>query len=277
MARNLDLVRDWELVPLPDLPFRVIEMLRGVFMYEALRAANGLRALLDDKAWLQETVGRMDPVRRSDFLRLVREPDAPMYFDAQSLLGRLIALFPELAAAFQTEELRPSSGLTSWRTYLQRQRQLERLVTVEIPRNAREIEIARGYGDLRENHEYKAAKETQALLLRRKEELQRDLQSVKGTDFVRFPTDAAGMGVQVDIEREGGVRETYAILGEWDQDEALGIISCQSGLGKRLFGLKPGETLSVPDAEGRETPARLVAVRPLPPELVQWARITDAL
>ena len=276
MARNLDRVRAWGMAPLEELPFRAIEILRGVFMYEDLRAANGLRALLTDKEWLQQTVGKMDEVRRADFLRLVREPDAAMYYDAQALLGRLIVLFPELAAAFHTEETRPNSGLTSWRTYTQRQRQLDRLVTVEIPRNARDIEVARGYGDLRENHEYKSAKEAQALLMRRKEELQRDLQTVKGTDFENFQTDAAGMGVEVEIEFPDGARIRYAVLGEWDQDAALGIISCQSGLGKRLAGLKPGEAIGIPDGNGVETPARLAAVMPLSPEIKQWVRTMDA-
>ncbi len=276
MAKNLERVREWDMAPLAELPFRAIEMLRGVFMYEDLRAANGLRALLTDKEWLQQTVGLMDEVRRMDFLRLVREPDAAMYYDAQALLGRLIVVFPELAAAFQTEETRPNGGLTSWRSYTQRQRQLEHLLTVEIPRNARDIEVARSYGDLRENHEYKTAKEAQAILMRRKEEMQRDLQTVKGTDFERFPMDVAGMGVQVEIEFPDGARILYNVLGEWDQDESLRIISCQSGLGIRLAGLKPGDPIAIPDGNGVETPAKLAAVRPLPPEIKQWVRTMDA-
>lgn len=275
MARNLDLVQEWGLVPLEELPFRVIDMLRGTFMHETLRAANGLKLLLNDREWLQRTVGAMDAVRRADFVRLVREPDAAMYFDAQALLGRMIVLFPELAAFFEsdlTKPARPVSGLTSWRSYTKRQRQYERLVNIEIPKNARDIEIARSYGDLRENHEYKTAKEMQGLLHRRQEEMQRDLQTVRGSDFEGFPTDTAGMGTQVDIEYAGGEKVTYTILGEWDQEPDLHIISCQSGLGKRLEGLKPGDPVAVPDAEGKDREARLTAIRPLPPEIRTWVK-----
>ncbi len=275
MAKNLDRVQEWGLVTLEELPFRIIEMLRGVFMYEDLRAANTLKLLLNDKEWLQRTVGLMDEIRRADFLRLVREPDAAMYFDSQALLGRLIVLFPELAAAFEsdvTRPLRPTSGLTSWRSYTKRQRQMERLVNIELPKNARDIEVARSYGDLRENHEYKTAREMQAILLRRQEELQRDLQTVRGTDFEGFSTDTAGMGVQVDLEFPDGGKLVYAVLGEWDQDPEWNIISCQSGLGKRLEGLKPGDVVAIPDGDGRDREARLTAVRSLPSEIKEWVR-----
>jgi transcription elongation GreA/GreB family factor len=275
MAKNLDRVKEWGLVQLEELPFRIIEMLRGVFMYENLRAANMLKILLNDKEWLQRTVGLMDEVRRADFLRLVRESDAAMYFDAQSLLGRLIVLFPELAAAFEsdvTRPLRPTSGLTSWRSYTRRQRQMERLVNIELPKNARDIEVARSYGDLRENHEYKTAREMQAILLRRQEDLQRDLQTVRGTDFEGFSTDTAGMGVQVELEFTDGSKTVYTILGEWDQDPEWNIISCQSGLGKRLEGLKTGDAAAIPVDEGQDREARVTAIRPLPPEIKEWVR-----
>jgi transcription elongation GreA/GreB family factor len=278
MARNLNQVRAWKLVPLEQLPFRIIEMLHGVFMYENLRAANALKLMLNDKEWLSRTVGSMDEVLRNDFLRLVREPDSAMYYDAQALLGRLIVLFPELAAAFATEVTtgRPTSGFTSWRSYTRRQRQLERLTNIDIPKNSREIEVARSYGDLRENHEYKSAKEMQGILLRRQDEMKHDLQTVRGSDFVNFSTDTAGMGVEVELEFPDGGKIVYSILGEWDQDPNLNIISCQSGLGKRLEGLKAGDPLLVPDAEGKDQPARLAAIRPLSPAVQEWIREMNA-
>jgi transcription elongation GreA/GreB family factor len=280
MARNLDKVRDWQLVPLEEIPFRIIEMLRGVFMYENLRAANALKIMLNERDWLQRTVGAMDEIRRADFLRLVREPDAPMYYDAQALLGRLIVLFPELAAAFEsdvTKPARPTSGFTSWRSYTRRQRQWERLINIEIPKNARDIEIARSYGDLRENHEYKTAKETQGILLHRKDEMHHELQTVRGTDFEGFSTETAGMGVQVDLEYADGSKDTFTILGDWDQDPALHIISCQSGLGKRLEGLKEGDPVAVPDEEGKDREAKVLAIRSLPLEIKEWVRNMTAV
>ena len=53
--------------------------------------------------------------------------------------------------------------MTSSRSYRARQKHLERIMTVEIPENSKEIEVARSYGDLRENAEFKYAKERQGL------------------------------------------------------------------------------------------------------------------
>jgi transcription elongation GreA/GreB family factor len=149
---------------------------------------------------------------------------------------------------------------------------MERLVNIELPKNARDIEVARSYGDLRENHEYKTAREMQAILLRRQEDLQRDLQTVRGTDFEGFSTDTAGMGVQVELEFTDGSKTVYTILGEWDQDPEWSIISCQSGLGKRMEGLKAGDAVAIPVAEGQDREAHLTAIRPLPPEIKEWVR-----
>ena len=53
----------------------------------------------------------------------------------------------------------------------------------KIPENSKEIGVARSYGDLRENFEFKAAKEMQAVLMRRKSELETALHNARGTAF----------------------------------------------------------------------------------------------
>jgi len=105
-------------------------------------------------------------------------------------------LFPELADVLVSKsEARPGARgpVTSERTYRERQALLEKIANVEIPRIAREIGVARSYGDLRENFEFKAAKEQQGLLLRRKAELEQMLHDVRPTDFSGLPTDKAGL------------------------------------------------------------------------------------
>jgi len=272
MARHPDRVASWSLMPLEELPFRIIEALHYPASGEDLKAANTLRACLQEREWLQQVCEGMDATRRADLMRLALHPDAPRHFDAQLLLSRLVALYPELSGRLEASETRPAApALTSWRSYRQRQAQLERLIREEIPRNARDIERARSYGDLRENHEYKTAKENQALLLRRQQEWQRDLQTVKPTDFAGFPCDRAGLGTEIEIERDDGQREVYRILGEWDFDETLRVISCKSGLAEALRGRTAGEMVDLPSERGTPVRARLTAVRPLPPDVLAWA------
>ncbi len=61
-------------------------------------------------------------------------------------------------------------------------------MTKKIQQNRQDIQIARSYGDLRENFEYKSSKEQQRVLMRQKSEAERDLARARGTDF-------AGVGI----------------------------------------------------------------------------------
>ena len=156
----------------------------------------------------------------------------------------MLANKPEAAAA----PARPA--VTARRSYRARQLQFEKITNVEIPRIAREIGVARSYGDLRENFEYKAAKEMQTVLLRRQAELEEMLGKVQPSDFRDLPHDRAGLGTCITLQHTDGRRETFNILGEWDRDEALGIISCNSQLARAVEGKLAGETVRIPAHEG---------------------------
>ena len=73
--------------------------------------------------------------------------------------------------------------VVSWESLERRKNEYTSWSRKKFPANSKEIAIARSYGDLRENHEYKAAKEMQKLLMRRKSELETQLVRARGTDF----------------------------------------------------------------------------------------------
>jgi len=79
-----------------------------------------------------------------------------------------------------------------------------------------------------------------------------------------------GIATSVELEYADGQRERYHILGEWDQDAALGIISCEAGMAKTLAGAKAGDEVKVPASDGSAVPAKLLSVSPLPPEIKAW-------
>jgi transcription elongation GreA/GreB family factor len=115
-------------------------------------------------------------------------------------------------------------------------------VQKKIPANSKEIAIARSYGDLRENHEYKAAKEMQKVLMRRKDELENQLARSRGSDFSNAKTDAVSMGTIVETTNlETSQRESFTILGAWDSDPDKGIISYLSPVGAALLNHKTGD------------------------------------
>src|SRR4029077_17771620 len=114
----------------------------------------------------------------------------------------------------------------SWESLERRKVEYTELVQKKIPANSKEIAVARSYGDLRENHEYKAAKEMQKVLMRRKEELEAQLTRSRGTDFSNARTDVVSIGTIVhatNLDSSGS--EIFTVLGAWDFDADKSIIS----------------------------------------------------
>ena len=190
-------------------------------------------------------------------------------------MGRMIKFDPSL-----TERRRASTDntgaaakapqrLTSWRSLLERRALYKRLVEIELPKTSQDIAVARSYGDLRENFEYHAAKHAQSLLLQRQSEMDQELKLVQGTDFATASTTAVGMGVCVRLAYPDGRTGHFCILGEWDRDEALGIISCKSRMAQCLEGCKPGGSMQIPGEQGDES-VMVVAIEPLSPAIREW-------
>lgn len=152
--------------------------------------------------------------------------------------------------------------IVSWESLERKKKELEEIMNVKIPQNKKDIEIAREYGDLRENFEYKSAKQQQAVLQRMQGEAQRDIERAQGTDFSNVPTDSVGIGTIVHLEDvPSGDKETFTILGAWDGDVDKGIISYLSEAAKALIGHSAGEEVDLPsDSAGVKRKVRIVSI-----------------
>ena len=114
----------------------------------------------------------------------------------------------------------------------------------KIPANSREIALARSYGDLSENHEFKAAKEMQSVLMRRKGELEIAVDRARGTDFSNANTDLVSIGTILHLtDMETDKPEILTILGAWDDDADKGIISYLTPVAQALMNKKVGESV----------------------------------
>lgn len=125
------------------------------------------------------------------------------------------------------------------------QKRIEQIGTVETVENAKEIEIARAHGDLRENAEFKAA-------LERRDRLQTELKTLSDQlNKCRILTkddvhmSEAGVGTIVDCEAADKTKASYTLLGPWDADPEKNILSFQSKLAQSINGLKKGETFEL--------------------------------
>jgi transcription elongation GreA/GreB family factor len=161
-------------------------------------------------------------------------------------------------------ETKSEALVVSWSSLEKRKAEFEELVNKKIPENSKEIGVARSYGDLRENFEFKAAKEMQAVLMRRKSELEAALHLARGTAFENPDTSQVSIGTVVTLrEPDSGKEETYTVLGAWDGDPERHIISYQTAIGQSLLGHKVGDVVTLNKDEGSGTFA-IVSISPAP-------------
>jgi len=156
--------------------------------------------------------------------------------------------------------------LVSWESLERKKTELDEIIRVRIPQNTREISLARSYGDLRENFEYKSAKDLQKYLMHRKSELEREITRARGSDFKGSNASKVNIGTIVTLTDTSGAQIEMTVLGAWDSDPEKKLVSYLSGVGKALVGRKPGETVQIRD-EATETlqPLTIVSIRPFNP------------
>lgn len=129
-------------------------------------------------------------------------------------------------------------------SYSDKQRALNHLLEVEVPQNSREIAVARELGDLRENAEYKAAKERQDILNNQAARWKAEIEQAKIIDRRDVDATRVNFGTTVKLRNmQNQEEETYTILGPWESDPNRNVISYLSPFGNRLFQHKPGEEL----------------------------------
>ncbi len=279
VARYPEKWEAWGLASAPATMQFMMEALESEASGARLKAQNQLREKFAKAEWIKEWMNRLAPSEVESLLLRIKDSSAWPALDRQSVLAHMVKLRPELAPLLASKPAKTENAgrgpVTSKRMFRERQQQLDRIVNAEIPKVAKDIAIARSYGDLRENFEYKAAKEAQSILFHRRDELMRQLQQVTPTDFKDFPCERAGIATTVALAYADGRRERYHILGEWDSDTERGIISSTSRMALSLQGRKPGDEVKVPSEQG-EVSCRLVEVGPLPEEIRIWAEGFDS-
>ena len=208
------------------------------------KKSNRLRDfILDDQDLLIELIGSADLEVIKDLTRALQLSPCFDDMDKRSLLARIVKSYPAVQSLISGEHSKQDATLVvSWESLERRKDEYHELVHKKIPANSKEIAIARSYGDFRENHEYKAAKEMHKLLMRRKGELENQLVRARGTDFANPKTDQVSIGAVVNVtDLEAQNPEKYTILGAWDFDADKHIISYLSPMAQALIGHKAGE------------------------------------
>ena len=124
--------------------------------------------------------------------------------------------------------------------------ELERLITVERPKNVTAIAEARAHGDLSENAEYHAAKERQSFIAGRIQELQSKIANANVIDPSTISQDKIAFGAKVKLEDTETAKECiYYLVGPDESDVKAGRISINSPVARALIGKSEGDIVIV--------------------------------
>ena len=209
------------------------------------KRSNRLREfILDDQELIADLTATADLEVIKDLTRALQLSPVFDDMDKRSLLARIVKRHPSVQSLVSGDQTNKQESVlhVSWESWERRKAEYTELMQKKFPANSREIAVARSYGDLRENHEYKAAKEMQKVLLRRKDELEAQLTRARGTDFTNARTDVASIGTVVQaINLDSKQTEVFTILGAWDFDADKGIISYLTPVGQALLNKKVGD------------------------------------
>jgi transcription elongation factor GreA len=133
----------------------------------------------------------------------------------------------------------------------------------------KEIQKAREYGDLRENAEYKAAKERQVFLSARIGQLHRRMAALSMINLDKIPKGKVGLGSTVTLRQsDTGEKITYEIVTPEEADPTQGRISPSSPIGSCLLNKEEGDevTVKVPSGSKEYEVLRLVTIHDIEPE-----------
>ncbi|MBI2828835.1 MAG: transcription elongation factor GreA [Acidobacteria bacterium] len=124
---------------------------------------------------------------------------------------------------------------------------LERELRFELPK---EIQRAREHGDLRENAEYKAARERQGILNTQIAMLKKRVGEISMMNLDRIPRDRAGFGSTVHLRGANGDTIIYQLVMPEDADADKGMISTSSPIGRAILNKEEGDEIKVTTPNG---------------------------
>jgi transcription elongation factor GreA len=172
----------------------------------------------------------------------------------KSLLARFIKLFPKIQSLVAADaESKEEQLLVSRSSYDRRREEYDAIVSKKIPENSKAIAAAREHGDLKENSEYKMAKQDQHMLMAQKTLLEKELGRARITNFAEATVEQVSVGSVVEVENTSSKQATrYTILGAWDGNPDKNILSYKTPFGAALLGKKSGEVVTVKTGASEE-------------------------
>ena len=157
----------------------------------------------------------------------------------ERLLNALQLRFPSLRTADKAPLYALPSSIRAKRA------ELKSLLEVEIPNNRKAIQEAREQGDLRENFEYKAARQRHEYLTAFATSLNQDLTRSQALDLKKIDCVAVSVGTEIRLLGSNQSEKLITILGPWESSPEQGIVSYESDVARSLLGRRQGDEVEM--------------------------------
>ena len=187
-----------------------------------------------------EEADRDTVTRLSTFINDVRDIDLK---DKLTLREKVLARFPDFKFFGDIEKKSSRGGLiVTLAKYEEKQKRLAHIMEEEVPANSKEIAYALSLGDLRENAEYKAAKEKQEQLNTQVAKLKEEIERAQIFDPSTTNLSKVSFGTKAVLHNNSsGRKEEYTILGPWESDPENNVISYLSPFGNAMLNKAAGD------------------------------------
>lgn len=138
--------------------------------------------------------------------------------------------------------------------YKNLEEELDHLVNVKRREVAKKIKVAREFGDISENSEYDDAKNEQAFIEGRIQEIKNMLKNAKVVKEDEINDKTVNLGTTVKLkDKDSGEELTYTIVGSAESDPLKNKISNESPIGKAILGHQVGDEVEIEAPSGRKT------------------------
>lgn len=159
--------------------------------------------------------------------------------------NKILEKYPDFKFRVSEEKKQQSVGLiVTAKKLAEKKAEVDEIQNVLIPKNAAEVADAKAKGDLKENQEYKSAKEEQHFLNLKLTNLQNELNRAVVFDPTTSTTAIISFGTVATLkDNQTGNEETYTILGPWESDPDNNVISYMAPFGDAILNKKVGDVL----------------------------------
>jgi transcription elongation GreA/GreB family factor len=220
-------------------PLRLLQQTLAVLLADEFAPfRTRLKPLVDSGSTLPKLLARLNEEQATSAREAILRAPGLEGYQRTPLLNALELRFHSLRQEVEAPLYATPESIT------ERRAELKKLLEVEIPTNRKAIEEARALGDLRENFEYKSARQRHEYLAARTSGLDRELRRVLPLDASAIDPSEIRIGTRVDLRGKDATTQ-LTILGPWESQPEAGVVSYESELARRLLGKRVGDVVEV--------------------------------